>query len=187
MTWKQPFSRDTRHLWILTLLILGGVVVSLVTRNYLVPESFGQLGPYRADALGEIAAQPSILQADTVCLECHVTVKKERADLPHEAVMCAHCHGVGRIHAAQARKAKETEGMSVDPAGKWDGDFLTTMDLYTAKRRTTCLVCHEAVIGKPDDFLLIDVAEPLVDTDAEKPDSPNVCLECHGAHDTATK
>lgn len=187
MKLRPIFSRDNRHLWILLCLILGGGTVSLVVRNALIPESFGRLGPYRADALGEIAALRSTWQADATCLKCHVEVGEEREGSAHEAVSCAHCHGLGRVHVAQARLAAESKELSIDPAKKWDGDFLTTVDLYIARHRNTCLVCHRYVLGKPDDFLMIDVDEHLADVEPKNPNSPAVCLECHGAHDTTAK
>jgi hypothetical protein len=47
-------------------------------------------------------------------------------------------------------KAVDSPESPVDPAEKWDGNFLT-IDLYVT-RSTTCLVCHEAKVGMPEKF-----------------------------------
>ena len=59
----MDFIRNTRHLWILLLLILGGGAGLLAVRDRMVPETYGQAqgryGPYRQAALSEITTQPS--------------------------------------------------------------------------------------------------------------------------------
>ncbi|MFQ5730530.1 MAG: hypothetical protein ACE5KM_01115 [Planctomycetaceae bacterium] len=185
MNWKLIVSRDARHLWIMLFLVAGGGAGFLWIRGQMVPETFGQQGPYRAAALDEIAAKPSVLPADAVCLKCHADVGKERAEALHKAVRCFHCHGLGRDHVAQARKAAKSPDIAVAPAGKWDGNFLTPIDLYITKDKATCLVCHEARVGMPEKFKKIDVAAHLKEQEAEEPKSRETCFECHGGHDTA--
>ncbi|HIF30929.1 MAG: hypothetical protein ABGX22_19935 [Pirellulaceae bacterium] len=179
------FFSDTRHLWILLVLIAAVGGGFLAVRGRMVPESFGQHGPYRAEALTEIASQPSVFQADSVCHECHQDVQEERAESLHKAVRCTHCHGLGREHVVRARKAAESPGFAIDPAAEWDGSFLTDIDLFTTHDRKTCLVCHEAVVGMPEDFRKINVAEHLEEMEASEPTSREACFECHGGHDTA--
>lgn len=177
--------RDTRHLGILILLIGAAGAAFWKIRDRMIPESFGQQGPYRAEALNEIAARPSVLQGDTACLKCHAEVGKERAKALHKAVRCVHCHGLGREHVVQALKAANTPGTVIDPAGPWDGDFLTHADLFITKDRATCLACHEATVGMPDKFRKIKVAEHLEEMGAAEPENRETCFECHGGHDTA--
>lgn len=179
------FVRDTGHLWILLLLIVIGGAGFLWARTQMIPESFGERGPYRGDALDEIAAMPMVLPPDHVCLECHTDVGDERAESLHEAVRCFHCHGTGQEHIAMARKAAESDNVSIPAAREWDGDFLTKIDLFVTQDRKTCLVCHETQIGMPEDFKKINVAEHLEDMGADDPTSRDTCFECHGGHDTA--
>ena len=181
------FLWDTKHLWILlTLLVVGGAG-AIAARSRMIPATYGDLsgryGPYRAAALGQISARPSILVADSVCQQCHQEIGEEREGTMHEAVLCMHCHGVGREHVEQARAAAKTGG-TVPPAKKWDGDFLTKIDLFVTKNRATCLACHEAVVGMPDWFQKINVAEHLEDNGSEDPESKEACWQCHGAHNT---
>jgi hypothetical protein len=176
---------DTRHLWVFLFLIVVGGAGFLSMRDRVVPESFGQYGPYRGAALDEIAARPSVVQADSVCLKCHTDVGEERVESLHSSVRCIHCHGLGREHVAQARKAADAPSLTVSPAEEWDGDFLTHIDLYVSQDRALCLACHEATVGMPEDFKMIDVAEHLEEMEAEAPEGRETCFECHGGHDTA--
>jgi len=185
MTFLGSLFRDTRHLLILMVLIVAGGAAFIWLRGEMVPSSYGQRGPYRGAALEEIAAKKSVLQADSVCLKCHAGVGEERAESLHKEVSCFHCHGLGRDHVAQARKAAESESVSIPPAQKWDGDFLTRIDLYITKDRASCLACHESVVGMPEDFKKINVAEHLEDMGAEQPEKKEACFDCHQGHDTA--
>ena len=184
----MKFFWETKHLWILLSLIALGGAAFLAIRSQFVPASYGDLsgryGPYRAAALAQIAARPSVLIADSVCHECHQKIEQERDGTKHMAVRCIHCHGMGREHVAQARAAADSSETSIAPAKDWDGDFLTKIDLYVTKDRATCLACHESVVGMPEWFQKINVVEHLEDNGAEEPESREVCWQCHGGHDT---
>jgi hypothetical protein len=185
MTRTLEFVRDTRHLWTALALVVGAGVAFALVRERLIPKTYGQLGPYRAAMLDEAAAQPSILSDDATCYECHEEVKEERAESLHAAVRCFHCHGWGREHIVEARKAAESPEATIAAAQEWDGDFLTRVDLFIARDRRICLPCHEAVVGMPDSFKKINVVEHLEETGATEPDSPETCYECHDGHDPA--
>lgn len=181
------WSPDTRHLRILlVLIVLLGTAVSLV-RSQLVPASFGVHGPYRDQALADAKSRPSRFQADATCLSCHESVREERAEAVHSVVGCVHCHGLGTEHVKLARRAVQSpdESLAIPPAAEWDGDFLTSLDLYVTQDRATCLVCHRSTPGMPSDFQQINIAEHLRDNEASEPTSRGVCFECHGGHDTA--
>ena len=176
---------DTRHLWALGAFLAAVGLVGMVVRRELVPDDFGRTGPYRASALDDIAARPSLFQADATCHACHESVEHERAGTLHEAVRCAHCHGHAVEHVATARRAAEDPSITLPPAAEWDGDFFTKVDLYVTKDRATCLSCHAAVVGMPADFKKIDVALHLEEQGASEPLAKETCFECHGGHDTA--
>ncbi|MCP4169185.1 MAG: hypothetical protein GY758_00250, partial [Fuerstiella sp.] len=95
MNWRLIFSRDTRHLRIVVFLIVAGGAGALYVRSQVMPTDFGKRGPYRAAALTEEAAHPSVLQSDANCLKCHADVEEERAESPHKTVGCVHWHGNG--------------------------------------------------------------------------------------------
>jgi len=181
----MKFLSDTLHLWILLFLLVSGGGVLLAARNRLIPATYGDKGPYRAAALTELAAKPSVFQADHVCHQCHQEVHDERADTKHQAVRCVHCHGLGVEHIAQARQAKDNPGFKITPASKWDGNFLTKIDLFITKDKKTCLVCHEDVVGMPKSFRKINAAGHLKEMGASEPTSRETCFECHAGHNTA--
>jgi len=165
--------------------VMMGSVGFLFVRGKMIPKSFGQYGPYRAEAMSELAARPSRFQADAACLACHEDVGEERAEALHISVRCVHCHGLGLEHIAQAEQAAESSEVSIDPAKDWDGKFPTEVDLYISKDRATCLACHKEVVGMPEDFQKINVAEHLEEMEAEDPEGRETCFECHEGHDTA--
>lgn len=178
------FFRSTRHLIVPIALLVAVAVGFAAFRARMVPETYGDQGAYRAAALDEIAARPSTVQSDHVCLECHTKVKEERAGTLHEAVRCFHCHGQGHEHVAQARKAKESPDVALAKAQEWDGNVLTKIDLFITKDRATCLSCHEAVVGMPKDFKKIHVETHLEEMGASDATSREACFECHGGHNT---
>ncbi len=177
--------RDSRHLWLLAGLLGAAALGMMLLRTVLMPATYGIQGPYRAEALAEIAAQPSLFPADATCHQCHEKVRHERDGTLHEAVRCAHCHGLAVDHVAKARLAAADPSVPIPPAAEWDGNFLTRIDLYLTKDRSTCLSCHEQVVGMPADFKKIDPAVHLEEQGASEPTSRETCFECHGGHDTA--
>ena len=179
------FVRDTGHLWLLFLLIGLALSGAAALRERMIPATYGDQGPYRAAALEEIASRPSTFPEMETCHQCHEDVHEERAESLHATVHCAHCHGLGREHVRLARQAEEGADVTVPLAEEWDGDFQTTLDLYISHDRKTCLVCHEAVVGMPEDFKKIRLAEHLDEMGASDPEARDTCFECHGNHDTA--
>ncbi|MBQ17260.1 MAG: hypothetical protein CMJ65_09060 [Planctomycetaceae bacterium] len=191
MNWKQLFLRDGRHLRILACALIALGVVTYLVQGQMIPETFGDLGPYRAAALEELKSRPSVLQSDATCLKCHDHVGEERAESPHKSVGCLHCHGIGRKHVEIARRAEKSEEIEIPAVEEWDGNPLTKVDLYVAHNKQACLSCHGAVVGMPEAFRKIVVADHLEevgaldDLDEETIKSKGVCLECHGNHDPA--
>lgn len=179
------FFRNTRHLWILASLLAAGGTGFYFARERMIPESYGSSGNFRAAAMDELAARPSMMQADSNCLKCHEKVGEERTETLHKAVRCVHCHGLGREHIAEAVKAAKTPGSVVTKAKPWDGNFLTSIDLYTTKDKAICLSCHEAVVGMPKSFHKINLKAHLEEMGAKEPTSRETCFECHGPHNTA--
>ena len=184
---SRPFDflRQTAHLWLVLVLIAAAGAGYLLLRGAVLPESYGQLGPYRAAALDEIAARPNYWQSDATCLACHANVGEQRAGSLHEAVRCAHCHGVGKTHVAQAQLAAAGPGITISKAVAWDGKLDSRLDLFITKDRDICLSCHEAAVGMPADFHKITAAEHLDSQGAADVDARDACFECHKGHNTA--
>ena len=143
-------------------------VASLVgARSFLVPETFGELGHYRAAALTTIAAREPRFAGRQECLDCHDDVGAKAAPGFHRALSCEACHGPQGVHAA-------------DPDS-------------TPKRvvndRALCTLCHAYNASRPSGFPQVDEAahNPLTACvkchDPHTPATgraPGECGACHG-------
>jgi hypothetical protein len=85
---------------IIPLIILFALVISslFVARYFLVPDSFGDLGHYRADSVEEIKAQIPVYAGYQVCYDCHDDIYDLKADSYHKGVSCEACHGPAGEH-----------------------------------------------------------------------------------------
>lgn len=151
----------------LGVLFLIAVVTLVVVRGQLVPESFGDLGHYRADAV-DMAANREIRYAGwQVCVECHDTEGELKDASYHRTLSCEVCHGPGYVH-------------SEDP----DVGQL----LIPRERGEGCLYCHSYLASRPTGFPQIlenlhNPAEPCIGChdphDPEPPMTPESCSACH--------
>ena len=129
--------RESQHLVRAALLFAAVFILFLVARAALVPKDFGQLGHYRAGALGDARTHPLSFAGRAACGECHGDVVEARKGGKHERIGCEACHG------ALGRHAGDPEAMTpVKP----DGGGI-------------CLVCHLANVAKPKAFPQVDPAE----------------------------
>ncbi len=89
----------TKHLWralgILVVVAVSGVVI----RHFAIPDSFGEAGSYRYDALAEIASKPVVHGNDISCRECHADMAETKAAGKHAPVRCEVCHAPVTTHA----------------------------------------------------------------------------------------
>jgi hypothetical protein len=147
----QPF-RMPPQIARLVLLTIGIVATYLLARSFLTPPSFGQLGWYRADALGELTARPLVFAGKKACDECHSEVLKKLAKAEHKTLACEGCHGAGQAHA--------------------DNPDLKLGVLHISH----CLRCHEASPSRPKWLKQITVKNHYVGqkcTECHKPHEPN--------------
>ena len=75
----------------LAILFAGGIVALVVARQALVPDSFGDYGHYRADAVQEIQSQEIVYAGYHVCAECHDDIMEEKNDSHHSGLSCEVC------------------------------------------------------------------------------------------------
>jgi len=85
---------------IIPLAIIFGVTVTalIVARQLLVPDSFGDIGHYRADAVGEISALDVSYAGAQACLECHDDIYESKQMGNHRGLSCETCHGPAANH-----------------------------------------------------------------------------------------
>lgn len=120
------------RLVLLTVFIIG---TYLVARYFLTPKSFGELGWYRADALGEAASLPITYAGKKACEECHSEQIETLAKGDHKTLSCEACHGASQAHA--------------------DNPDITPVKLTFSH----CARCHEASPSRPKWHKQIEIKE----------------------------
>jgi hypothetical protein len=152
----------------LAILFAVGLAVLLVVRQRLIPESFGELGHYRAEALTVATELPIHYAGLHACAECHDDIAEYKAASYHRSLTCEGCHGPSADHV-------------VDP-----GEFLPRIP----QGRATCLRCHAYRPSRPTGFPQVienlhNPMEPCMSChdphDPTPPEVPESCSACHGA------
>lgn len=133
----------------LGLLFAGGVAALIGARSFLVPETFGQYGHYRAAAVDSVAAHPVKYAGYQVCVACHDDINQKRVVGNHRGVACEVCHGPQSGHAGAPD--------SITPPVPRDREFCQRCHGYDAARPTgfpqidppshnpgtRCINCHD--------------------------------------------
>lgn len=107
--------KDVQHLLRVAVIFAAAFIAFLAARSLLVPESFGKLGHYRANAVDEFAAQPRHYAGEPACKKCHAQQASDKAKSSHRSISCESCHGALLAHAenpksdAKPRRPKEAE------------------------------------------------------------------------------
>ncbi|MEI7728559.1 MAG: hypothetical protein WCO56_03270 [Verrucomicrobiota bacterium] len=94
-------------------------------RKVLTPDSFGQYGHFRGNALALVASRAPVYAGQKACDECHSEILAKVAKAPHAPVSCEACHAACQAHAAnpEVKTDKLTDGL--------------------------CARCHERTTGRP--------------------------------------
>ena len=144
------------------------IAVLVAARQRFVPDSFGEIGHYRAAALPAIAAQPVRYAGTQACVECHSEEGEIKARSYHSGLACESCHGPAAEHAADPEKGKP----------------------HLPRERAFCVRCHGYQQARPTGFpqILEAVHNPLQPCttchqphDPRPPRVPESCSGCHGA------
>lgn len=128
------------------------IILFLTARYFLIPESFGEQGFYRAKALEENAAFEVKHVGDATCIECHDDIAAARDTSVHKTLRCEVCHTAGYKHV------KSEEGK----------------DIFKPDGLTNCKWCHTKNAARSEKVIKqVDINEHMVENGAEK------CIECH--------
>jgi transcription elongation factor Elf1 len=124
-----------------------------VIRPFFIPETFGDIGHYRAAAIGDNEARPPHYAERASCETCHGDVVALRVEKQsrHGAISCQSCHGPLAAHVASGGDPK--------PA---------LPDVVPL-----CTRCHEVTAGRPT-FI------PQVNTIEHS--GGETCSTCHLPH-----
>lgn len=152
------------RLAVLFALLVSGLVTA---RHFLLPETFGERGHYRAAAVDAIVRQPLQYAGRELCALCHTEIAATHNQARHQTVACEVCHGPGAAHAE-------------DP---------TENPLPAPRQRGFCPLCHGYNPSRPTGFPQIDPVahNPLkacischAPHEPEPPQVPEECSACHG-------
>ena len=124
----------------------------LVLRHFLVPDTFGELGPYRRAAMDDYAALGINYSGQQACFECHQDIEDLKAQDVHSTLHCETCHGPGQKHVVSA----------------------DTADIVKPNGRDFCGRCHILNAAKPKDA--------IAQVDLKKHNIEKNCIECHNPH-----
>jgi len=151
----------------LLVLVLVAVSALIVARTQFVPESFGEIGHYRADVVPEIAAQEVRYAGLQACTECHEDIEATKSASYHRGLTCEGCHEASAAHVV------DLEPLPVVPTG-----------------RTVCMRCHSYLSSRPTGFpqIIEAVHNPMEACagchdphDPTPPEVPSECSACHAA------
>ena len=150
----------------LAVLFIIAAVALLVARQRLVPQSFGELGHYRADAIDDNVNRELKYAGWRICVECHDDVGEVKQASYHRTLACEVCHGPSYAH---------TEDPEILP-------------LVPRKRGEACLYCHGYLESRPTGFPQIierlhNPMKPCIEChdphDPTPPETPESCSACH--------
>lgn len=134
------------------------VVCFALVRFLAVPESFGIYGYYRGDNLEEQMNMPLVHLESAFCQECHQEEFSDWQANNHRTVNCEVCHGHWEIH---------------------NGNLKT---MTAVKSDDACMLCHQALTGRPESVSLIQSLELHLAELEESGTDKQTCVECHEPH-----
>jgi len=130
------------------------ILLFLIARHFLVPDSFGKYGHYRADSMDEIAALPVHYAGSSLCIDCHDTEGEMLKSDQHAGLSCEGCHGPNAKHA---------------------DDYEVKEFLVKDGSRKFCGRCHTInAARKLENVIQVDIVE-------HHPEKEN-CIDCHNPH-----
>jgi predicted CXXCH cytochrome family protein len=141
----------------LALIVL--LIALVLGRQFLVPDSWGRSGWYRADNVTEQRAFPLRHGGNASCGECHDDILAELTDAGHAGVRCEGCHAPLALHVS-------------------DGDKIA--DMPVRRETSLCVRCHQALDARPTDFPQVHPREHVSEQGGEF--GPDACFECHNPH-----
>ncbi|HUT53679.1 MAG TPA: cytochrome C [bacterium] len=154
----------SKHIWRVFILLAVGVVFVVSGRHFLVPASFGKMGHFRFDSIGEYMAKPVMHGNDASCRKCHQDKYDAHEMGKHAAVRCENCHGPLALHVANGEKSADAQVVR-----SWE----------------LCAWCHQPLQARPKDFPQVDFREHLISEDIPVKGTipPKICFMCHDPHD----
>ena len=126
----------------------------LLVRHLLIPESFGQYGHYRGNALLDNASLAMTYADPEDCHACHSDMLETLENEMHAGLSCLICHGPGGEHVEDPQLG----------------------NIRKESGREFCGRCHDIHPAKSTDVIF------QVDIQNHHPEKSD-CIECHNPHD----
>jgi len=137
-----------RHL--IVLIVLVGIFI--VIRQLMIPDSFGDIGYYRANSLIDNEAFEMVYAGEESCIECHEDMGDLKAGDLHADLSCESCHGPGMTHV-----------LNTD-----------SVNFVMPGNRKDCGLCHQQNASRNKDAVI------QINLKEHNPD--NNCTYCHNPH-----
>lgn len=122
--------------------------IFLVLRHYLTPDSFGDLGHYRADAIDEIKNLPTKYMGRETCVMCHDDIDTVIVKGHHAKINCETCHGPGYLHSEDPKPENIERNTERKFCGKCHfknasrPGFMKQIDPAEHNPEGECVECH---------------------------------------------
>lgn len=166
-------NRMPRHIVRLLLIFVIGGAVALVARFLFQDKSYGIYGPFRGDAIAEIAADEPLYQGPGYCQSCHGERHSEWSAGIHKAVVCETCHGAAAKHPS-AKPAAPAALADQPMHARIAAQRLEHVKLaIPADSVKLCTLCHEKMPGRPAAQKQIEVSSHA---------GAQQCIVCHNPH-----
>ncbi|MDO8803737.1 MAG: cytochrome c3 family protein [Elusimicrobiota bacterium] len=146
--------KDAQHLLRVIIIFVAALVGFLLVRSFLVPESFGKLGHYRANAVDDVLALPRHYAGEPACKKCHAQQASDKAKSSHRHMSCESCHGALQAHVDSPKTVK--------PSKPKENEM-----------RAFCGNCHGKSLSRPAKFPQVDL---------EEHNRGMACNQCHQPH-----
>jgi hypothetical protein len=128
------------------------VSLFLVLRHFLVPDTFGKYGHYRAASLIDNAGRTMHYSGQDACFSCHQDIQDKKSQDVHSEIHCETCHGPGEKHVHSSSKT----------------------DILKPGGREFCGRCHSLNAAK--------LKSAVFQVDLTKHNTGKNCIECHNPH-----
>jgi cytochrome c553 len=124
-----------KHVVRLVSLIAALLVITVIARWFLIPETFYEFGHFRAASVSEIAALEPVYQTASYCQGCHSERHAQWSASNHKSVTCETCHGPAKGHPQNGKLPIPADSVRL------------------------CTLCHEATAGRPPVQPQVQVAQ----------------------------
>jgi len=151
------------YLFLKRVILVFVVIIALVIigKQIMTPYSWGKYGYYRGDYINEEASRDLVYGTNESCKSCHEEVYDLKSRSSHKRLLCEACHAPVKEHIKDGKKFAEM------PVKKGETQI------------SLCLKCHQAVVGRPKKFPMIEFPKHLEEQNVK---ITHTCDQCHTVH-----